>query len=162
MLIFLARVASAVCQRYIDEILTHSLSMNSTMQRLAFDILASIARSGFGHPLSISPTLVALTAAPDAQLSSRAHSMLSLLYQKHASLLSTRFVESAKTSFGYARAVARDSLVHGYADDPPDSHFGRWYKCVRALVGRRLTPAQPPQGQAHAQARLPQGALSHV
>lgn len=109
----LRSVASAVCQRYMEHILAHSLSPTPSLQRIAFDILAIVARSGFGHPLSISPTLVALTSASDPQLAQRAYSMLSLLHQKHASLLATRFVEAVKVCFGYAQATAGEYLLQG-------------------------------------------------
>lgn len=126
-------VASAVCQRYIAEILSNSLSPNPSLQRLAVDILSSIARSGFGHPLSVSPTLIALTSAPDAQIAQKAFSMLSLLHQKHASLLATRFLEPAKVSFEYSKVSAsveaRGAVVQGWTGkEACTSCFGRWFK----------------------------------
>ena len=134
------RVASAVCQRYIAEILSNSLSPNALLQRIAVDILSSVARSGFGHPLSISPTLVALNSAPDLSIGQKAYSMLTLLHQKHASLLATRFMEHARTSYEYARAMASskinqeggaEEMARGYNNDEvPVSNFGKWYKSV--------------------------------
>lgn len=115
---------------------------------MAVDILTSVARSGFSHPLAISPTLVALTTSSDPQIAGKGYATLSLLHQKHASLLATRFAEPAKKSHAYARAVAGNELVHGgfrpavsassfkltsgrstgYREDPTLSHFGRWYR----------------------------------
>ncbi|ORY37374.1 sister chromatid cohesion C-terminus-domain-containing protein, partial [Leucosporidium creatinivorum] len=124
-------VASAVSQRYIDQILSASVSVNPQVQRVAVDILTSVARSGFSHPLAISPTLVALTTSADHQIASKGYATLSLLHQKHASLLATRFAEPAKTAHSYARAVAGQEVVHGYRDDPVLSHFGRWYSLLQ-------------------------------
>ena len=83
------------------------------MQRVAVDILTSVARSGFSHPIAISPTLVALTTSADPQIAGKGYATLSLLHQKHATLLATRFSEPAKTSHAYARAVAGEEVLHG-------------------------------------------------
>ncbi|SCZ88805.1 BZ3500_MvSof-1268-A1-R1_Chr10-4g03099 [Microbotryum saponariae] len=124
-------VASAISQRYIDQILASTLSTNGAIQRVGVDLLTAVARSGFSHPLTIAPYLVALTTSPDAQTSSQAHATLSLLYQKHASLLSTRFLEPAKVAFTFSRSNARGAnqsqRITGYRGDPPVSHFGPWY-----------------------------------
>lgn len=105
-------VASAICQRYIKEILAASvLPSNSVLQRIAIEILTSVARSGFSHPLSISPTLIALTASPESRLANKASATLTLLWQKHSTLLATRFAEPAKVTFEYLMAV------HGGANE---------------------------------------------
>jgi cohesin loading factor subunit SCC2 len=87
-----------------------------------------VARSGFIHPLSLAPTLVALTASTDSQVASKANSTLTILHQKHASLLVTRFIEPARASHNYAKANAAPALPRGYRGDPPDSCFGRWFR----------------------------------
>ncbi|CDR46094.1 RHTO0S12e00276g1_1 [Rhodotorula toruloides] len=120
-------VASAIAQRYLNRIVDASLSPNPTMQRIGVDLLSTIARSGFSHPLSLSPTLVALTASPDPQLSAKAFSTLSLLHQKHASLLATRFLEPAKSTHGFLAASSPDEPARGFRGDPPESMLGRWY-----------------------------------
>lgn len=97
------------------------------MQRIGVDLLSTIARSGFSHPLSLSPTLVALTASPDAQLSAKAFSTLSLLHQKHASLLATRFLEPVKSTHAFIAALSPDEPARGFRGDPPESMLGRWY-----------------------------------
>lgn len=147
---FLHSVDSAVCQRYIVQIIASSLAATNTpLQRLAVDVLTSVARSGFSHPLSISPTLVALTASPDSHLASKAYATLTLLHQKHVTLLATRFAEPAKATHGYMKGLAGAQVVKGafaaflpvpgrradgrsagYAGEPHVSHFGRWYTCV--------------------------------
>ncbi|GEM10950.1 cohesin loading factor subunit SCC2 [Rhodotorula toruloides] len=123
-------VASAVAQRYLPCIIDASLSPNPTMQRIGVDLLSTIARSGFSHPLSLSPTLVALTASPDAHLSAKAFSTLSLLHQKHASLLATRFLEPAKSTHAFIAALSPDEPARGSRGDPPESMLGRWYSLL--------------------------------
>ncbi|BGP35332.1 Sister chromatid cohesion protein 2 [Rhodotorula toruloides] len=120
-------VASAIAQRYLNRIIDASLSPNPTMQRIGVDLLSTIARSGFSHPLSLSPTLAALTASPDPQLSAKAFSTLSLLHQKHASLLATRFLEPAKSTHAFIAALSPDEPARGFRGDPPESMLGRWY-----------------------------------
>ncbi|KAK4330559.1 Sister chromatid cohesion protein 2 [Rhodotorula toruloides] len=129
-------VASAIAQRYLNRIIDASLSPNPTMQRIGVDLLSTIARSGFSHPLSLSPTLVALTASPDAQLSAKAFSTLSLLHQKHASLLATRFLEPAKSTHAFIAALSPDEPARGFRSDPPESMLGRWYALLHKEKGQ--------------------------
>lgn len=105
------RVSSAICQRYDSQIISSALSTNPPLQRVAVDILSSMARSGFIHPLSVLPTLIALTACPDPHFASKAYATLSLIYQKYASLCATRFAEPAKQSHMYMLAVAGANTI---------------------------------------------------
>ena len=183
---FLYSVASAVCQRYIAEILAASLSaINPPLQRLAVDVLTSVARSGFSHPLSISPTLVALTASPDGHLASKAYATLTLLHQKHATLLATRFAEPAKTTHEYLKALAGEEVVKGAFAVRPSLHetllmppSRLWWGASRLalwpLVHVRsslsfspripltLTVLQAPSRKAQLSTGLPQDALALV
>lgn len=70
-----------------------------------------MARSGFIHPLSVLPTLIALTACPDPHFASKAYATLSLIYQKYASLCATRFAEPARQSHMYMLAVAGSHAI---------------------------------------------------
>ncbi|GAA5958783.1 hypothetical protein JCM21900_004761 [Sporobolomyces salmonicolor] len=123
-------VASAIAQRYLKRIIESSLSLTPALQRLGVDLLSMIARSGFSHPISLSPTLVALTASADSQIASKAYSTLSILHQKHASLLATRFLEPAKAAHAYVTSVEGGAATRGYRGDPPESHFGRWFSLL--------------------------------
>ncbi|GAA6021361.1 hypothetical protein JCM10207_002022 [Rhodosporidiobolus poonsookiae] len=123
-------VASAIAQRYLPRIIDSSLSANIALQRLGVDLLSTIARSGFSHPITLSPTLVALTASADAQIAAKAFSTLSLIHQKHASLLATRFLEPARAAHSYVKQVARDEPARGFRGDPPESLLGRWYSLL--------------------------------
>lgn len=87
-----------------------------------------VARSGFSHPLALAPALVAVTASEDKQVASKANSTLTILHQKHASLLVTRFLEPAKVSHTYAKAAAGLVPPRGYHGTPPDSRFNRWFR----------------------------------
>jgi len=87
-----------------------------------------VARSGFSHPLALAPALVAITASEDKQIGAKANSTLTILHQKHASLLVTRFLEPAKASHTYAMAVASPNPPRGFRGTPPDSRFSRWFR----------------------------------
>lgn len=128
-------VASAVSQRYLKRIISSAQSTNPVMQRLGADLLNMIARSGFSHPITLSPTLVALTTSPDPQLSTKAYSTLALLHQKHASILATRFLEPARAAHAFVKSMCgQDEVLQGYRNDPPESLLGRWYRCVSLQV----------------------------
>lgn len=107
------RVASAISQRYIEQIIDSSLSTNPQIQRVGVDILTAVARSGFSHPLTMAPPLIALCGSADSTLSSKAYGTLSVLHQKHGSLLATRYLHSVKTVHRYADAVAGTAATRG-------------------------------------------------
>ncbi|GAA5926432.1 cohesin-loading factor complex subunit SCC2 [Sporobolomyces koalae] len=124
-------VASAIAQRYLDKILQASLTAHPQTQRVGVDVIAMIAQSGFIHPLSLAPTLVALTASADPHVAAKANSTLTTLHQKHASLLVTRFLEPAKASFAYAKVQdGPAATARGYRGNPPDSCFSRWFSLI--------------------------------
>ncbi|GAA5844746.1 hypothetical protein JCM11251_002267 [Rhodosporidiobolus azoricus] len=123
-------VASAIAQRYLPRIVNASLSSDLALQRIGVDLISTIARSGFSHPITLSPTLVALTASADQQLATKAYSTLSLIHQKHASLLATRFLEPARAAHSFVKASAGGELVRGYRGDPPDALLGRWFSLL--------------------------------
>ncbi|GAA5903419.1 hypothetical protein JCM8208_001915 [Rhodotorula glutinis] len=124
-------VASAISQRYLKRIIASSLSPNPSLQRLGLDLLSTIARSGFSHPITLAPTLVALTASADAALANKAYATLAVLHQKHASLLVTRFLEPARAAHTFAlTAVGEGETLRGYRGEPPESLLGRWYSLL--------------------------------
>lgn len=65
-----------------------------------------MARSGFIHPLSVLPPLVALTASPDQAISRKSYTTLSLVQQKHGNLCATRFAEPAKQCHTYIKSIS--------------------------------------------------------
>ncbi|GAA5873259.1 hypothetical protein JCM8547_008616 [Rhodosporidiobolus lusitaniae] len=123
-------VASAIAQRYLKRIINAALSRNPALSRLGIDLVGTIARSGFSHPITLSATLVALIASPDSQIASKAYSSLSLIHQKHASLLATRFLEPVRAAHSYTKAISGDEPVRGYRGDPPEALLGRWFSLL--------------------------------
>lgn len=111
------------------------MSEHLALQRVAVDLLSAIARSGFSHPITLSPTLAALTASPDAQLAGKAFSALAVLHQKHTSILATRFLDSARAVFAYVSAgTPAGQAVRGYrlnSEGVPESLLGRWYSLLQ-------------------------------
>ncbi|KAG7088631.1 hypothetical protein E1B28_012603 [Marasmius oreades] len=124
-------VASAVVQRYMNHILDAALSQNLQVQGSAIDILTFTVKQGLAHPLQSFPVIIALETSSNAFLSNRASALHAILHGKHASLLNTRYRESAKQSFDYQRKVSPDS-VQGYRLQPtPIAVLQRWYSLVR-------------------------------
>ncbi|GAA5984976.1 hypothetical protein JCM11641_005602 [Rhodosporidiobolus odoratus] len=123
-------VASAIAQRYLPRIIDSALSTNLSLQRLGADLLSTIAHSGFSHPITLSATLVALTASPDPQTTAKAYSTLSFIHQKHASLLATRFLEPARTTHSYVVSTSGGKPVRGFRGEPPESLLGKWFSLL--------------------------------
>lgn len=111
------------------------MSEHLALQRVAVDLLSATARSGFSHPITISPTLAALTASSDAQLAGKAFSALAVLHQKHTSILASRFLDSARAVFAYVQAgTPAGQAVRGHrlsSEGVPDSLLGRWYSLLQ-------------------------------
>ncbi|KAJ7644375.1 hypothetical protein FB45DRAFT_897682 [Roridomyces roridus] len=125
-------VSSAIVQRYLDHILKAALSPHPLIQSTAIDILTFTIKQGLAHPLQSFPTIVALETSSVANLSNRASSLHSILHNKHASLLNSRYVQSARTSFDYQRRISAEGVVEGYRMVPmPIALLQRWYSLVR-------------------------------
>ncbi|KAL8277535.1 hypothetical protein RQP46_010090 [Phenoliferia psychrophenolica] len=124
-------VGSAIAQRYTDKFFAAAMAPAVRNQRIAVDIICSIARSGFTHPLGIAPVLVALSATPDATLANKAFGTLTLMHQKYSTILATQFFASAKVAHEYALKSAGPDLVRGYHGPTCISHFGRWYSLLQ-------------------------------
>ncbi|GAA5983631.1 hypothetical protein JCM10908_000358 [Rhodotorula pacifica] len=127
-------VASAVAQRYLRRINEAALSHHIALQRIAVDLLSAIARSGFSHPITLSPTLAALTASADSQLAAKAFSALALLHQKHTSILASRFLDSVRAIHAYVLAGVADQPARGYRianEGVTESLLGRWYSLLQ-------------------------------
>ncbi|KAK1217276.1 Sister chromatid cohesion protein 2 [Marasmius sp. AFHP31] len=131
-------VASAVVQRYMSHILDAALSLNTGVQGSAIDILTFTVKQGLAHPLQSFPVIVALETSSHQSLSNRASALHAILQGKHASLLNTRYILSARASFDYQRKVAPDA-VRGYRLQPtPLAVLQRWYSLVREKRQSRL------------------------
>ncbi|KAG9101090.1 Sister chromatid cohesion protein 2 [Ceratobasidium sp. 370] len=124
-------VSSAIIQRYLTQILSSALSPNRYIQTPAVDILSFTVRQGLAHPLQCFPIIVALETSHDNSLSSRASNLHTLLHNKHASLLNSRYLESVGRSLEYQKQLQPGSWK-GYRLSPhPTALLHRWYSLVR-------------------------------
>ncbi|KAG8738993.1 Sister chromatid cohesion protein 2 [Ceratobasidium sp. 414] len=124
-------VSSAIIQRYLTQILSSALSPNRHIQTPAVDILSFTVRQGLAHPLQCFPIIVALETSHDNSLSSRASNLHTLLHNKHASLLNSRYLESVGRSLEYQKQL-QPSGWKGYRLSPhPTALLHRWYSLVR-------------------------------
>lgn len=106
-------VSSAIVQRYLDQVLQAALSPGSQNQAAAVDVLSFTIKQGLAHPLQSFPVIIALETSPITSLSNRATALHSILQGKHASLLNTRYIISARTSFDYQKKVVGSQAVKG-------------------------------------------------
>ncbi|EJD50599.1 hypothetical protein AURDEDRAFT_182486 [Auricularia subglabra TFB-10046 SS5] len=124
-------VASAVVQRYLQQILDAALTKHPQIQNSAMDILQFTIRQGLAHPLQCLPTIVALETSPIQLMSLRANALHSVLHAKHASLVNMRYLECARMSFAYQVKIT-DGIVQGWRDPTnPIALLHRWYSLVR-------------------------------
>jgi cohesin loading factor subunit SCC2 len=122
------RVSSAIVQRYLNQVLEATLSPNSPNQSVAVDVLSFTIKQGLAHPLQVHgflskvsketdvlqsfPVIIALETSPQRHLSDRASALHATLHGKHASLINTRYIISARTSFDYQKKVV-SGIVKG-------------------------------------------------
>jgi cohesin loading factor subunit SCC2 len=133
-------VSSAIVQRYMDPILDAALSQHPQTQSAAVDILSFTIKQGLAHPLQSFPVIVALETSPNTALSARASALHSALNSKHASLLNSRYIISARASFSYqaklAHARGGSGAVEGARGGTALLH--RWFALVREKRGPKL------------------------
>jgi cohesin loading factor subunit SCC2 len=133
-------VSSAIVQRYLDPILDAALSQHPQTQGAAVDILSFTIKQGLAHPLQSFPVIVALETSPNTALSTRASALHSVLHSKHASLLNSRYIVSARASYSYQIKLAQgsggSSDVHGARNGTALLH--RWFALVREKRGPKL------------------------
>lgn len=118
-------MSSAVVQRYLPQILDASLGGNATVQNAAVDILGFTIKQGLAHPLQVCepsspsmvftyapnkclPTIIALETSENAQLSSRANGLHTVLHSKHTSLIHARYLDCAQAVFKYQERITTD------------------------------------------------------
>eukprot|EP00842_Homolaphlyctis_polyrhiza_P006248 jgi/Hompol1/6624/HPOL_002289-RA len=94
-------IASAVVQRFLDDILSCMLSSDSTLSSNAFQVTTLIIDQGLVHPLLIVPALSAIVSSDDTTMSSRAYAMHSMLAEKHASFIHNKNIEAVRSIFDY-------------------------------------------------------------
>ncbi|KAF8333610.1 uncharacterized protein EI90DRAFT_2994571 [Cantharellus anzutake] len=136
-------VSSAVVQRYLTHVLEAAMTIHAALQNIAIDILGFVVRQGLAHPIQCIPTIIALETSPSSSLSSRALAYHKVLYDKHATMINTRFMDCAKKTFEYQTRLLGSKLseadstesvdyLHGLRADPvPTALFRPWYTLVR-------------------------------
>jgi cohesin loading factor subunit SCC2 len=133
-------VSSAIVQRYMDPVLDAALSQHPQTQSAAVDILSFTIKQGLAHPLQSFPVIVALETSPNTALSARASALHSALNSKHASLLNSRYIISARASFSYqaklAQARGGSGAVEGARGGTALLH--RWFALAREKRGPKL------------------------
>ncbi|KAH9175682.1 hypothetical protein EDB89DRAFT_2135583 [Lactarius sanguifluus] len=133
-------VSSAIVQRYMDPILDAALSQHPQTQGAAVDILSFTIKQGLAHPLQSFPVIVALETSPNTALSTRASALHSVLHSKHASLLNSRYIVSARASFSYqiklAQGCGGSNSVQGARSGTALLH--RWFALAREKRGPKL------------------------
>jgi cohesin loading factor subunit SCC2 len=124
----------------MDPILDAALSQHPQTQSAAVDILSFTIKQGLAHPLQSFPVIVALETSPNMALSARASALHSALNSKHASLLNSRYIISARASFSYqaklAQARGGPGAVEGARGGTALLH--RWFALVREKRGPKL------------------------
>jgi cohesin loading factor subunit SCC2 len=136
----MSSVSSAIVQRYMDPILDAALSQHQQTQGAAVDILSFTIKQGLAHPLQSFPVIIALETSPNMALSARASSLHSVLHSKHASLLNSRYIVSARASFSYQAKLLQgrggSGSVEGVRGGTALLH--RWFALVREKRGPKL------------------------
>ncbi len=107
-------VSSAIVQRYLNFVLEAVMSPRSQNQSAAVDVLSFTIKQGLAHPLQSFPAIIALETSPVLSLSNRATALHAILQGKHASLLNTRYIVSARASFDYQKKVASGPITGEY------------------------------------------------
>ncbi|KAG8957597.1 Sister chromatid cohesion protein 2 [Tulasnella sp. 419] len=124
-------VSSAIVQRYLVQILEACLSRHPQIQASAVEIVAFTIKQGLAHPLQCRPVLVALETSPNNSLSNKASGLHAILYNKHSSLVNSRYLESTQKSFEYQCTISPEG-VKGFRPDPvPTALLHHWYSLVR-------------------------------
>lgn len=136
----LLSVSSAIVQRYLGQILDAALSQHPQTQGTAVDILSFTIKQGLAHPVQSFPVIVALETSPNMALSARASALHSMLHSRHASLLNSRFILSARASFSYQAELAQgrggSGVVEGVRGGTALLH--RWFALVREKRAPKL------------------------
>ncbi|KAG5642305.1 hypothetical protein DXG03_003025 [Asterophora parasitica] len=124
-------VSSAIVQRYLPQILDAALSQNLSIQGSAIDVLTFTVKQGLAHPLQSFPVIIALETSPVPSISNRASALHAILHGKHASLLNTKYIESARASFEYQKKVSSGHVTGFRVQPVPIALLQRWYSLVR-------------------------------
>nr|XP_019013987.1 uncharacterized protein I206_00064 [Kwoniella pini CBS 10737]OCF52768.1 hypothetical protein I206_00064 [Kwoniella pini CBS 10737] len=104
--------STSIVQNNIEQIFECARSQNPPTQNAALDILTFVVNQGLYSPVHTVPILVTLETCSDPHISDRAIALHSSLHQKHASLVTVLFMESAKASYAYQRTITSEPTGH--------------------------------------------------
>ncbi|WVW81234.1 hypothetical protein I302_103225 [Kwoniella bestiolae CBS 10118] len=104
--------STTIVQNNIEQIFDCARSQNSNTQNAALDVLGFVVNQGLYSPVHTVPILVTLETSCDPQISERALSLHQVLHQKHASLVTVLYMESAKASYSYQRSLSSEPSGH--------------------------------------------------
>ncbi|KAJ9123080.1 hypothetical protein QFC22_001270 [Naganishia vaughanmartiniae] len=123
-------VNSAIVQRYLQKILESALSIYADIQKVAMDILALTIDQGLAHPIQSVPVLISLETSESEAISEKAFGLHSILQNKHASIINSRYLESVRMAFRYRQTL--DLPVSGHrGGSPAIAVLDRWYSLVK-------------------------------
>jgi cohesin loading factor subunit SCC2 len=133
------RVSSAIVQRYLSHILVEATSTHAINRNAALEIISFTVRLGLAHPVQCLPTIVALEASADPAISKKAITLHASLHNKHAGLVSSKFLECATAAFQYCQDVAASrSDPRGYNQEDASALLSPWYSLLKEKRPIRL------------------------
>ncbi|OCF60187.1 hypothetical protein L486_02867 [Kwoniella mangroviensis CBS 10435] len=104
--------STTIVQNNIEQIFECARSQDPVTQNAALDVLGFVVNQGLYSPVHTVPILVTLETSSDPQISERASSLHQVLHQKHASLVTVLYMESAKASYTYQRGLTSEPSGH--------------------------------------------------
>ncbi|WRT63186.1 uncharacterized protein IL334_000089 [Kwoniella shivajii] len=118
--------STTIVQNNIEQIFECARSQNPPTQNAALDILTFVVNQGLYSPVHTVPILVTLETCDGPRISERALALHSALHQKHASLVTVLFLESAKASYLYQRSITSEPSGHRHGV----ALFQSWYNLL--------------------------------
>ncbi|WWC90225.1 uncharacterized protein L201_005158 [Kwoniella dendrophila CBS 6074] len=104
--------STTIVQNNIEQIFECARSQNSATQNAALNVLSFVVNQGLYSPVHTVPILVTLETCQDPHIAERALALHAALHQKHASLVTVLFMESAKASYAYQRSLTSEPSGH--------------------------------------------------
>ncbi|KAJ9112608.1 hypothetical protein QFC19_000628 [Naganishia cerealis] len=121
---------SAIAQRYLQKILESALSIYADIQKVAMDILALTIDQGLAHPMQSVPVLISLETSESEAIAEKAFGLHTILQNKHASIINSRYLESVKMAFHYRQKL--NLPVSGHRGGSlAVAVLDRWYSLVK-------------------------------
>ncbi|WVQ82810.1 hypothetical protein IAT38_004942 [Cryptococcus sp. DSM 104549] len=100
--------STTIVQNNIEQIFECARSQHAGTQNAALDVLTFVVNQGLYSPVHTVPILVTLETSDNPAVAERALSLHAALHNKHASLVTVLFLESAKASYEYQRSISAE------------------------------------------------------